>query len=172
MSNKSTVQHLYHSHRLSLIFVDRSIIIIQQYLVLWCALLYPTVPYYGSCFSLIGISTSQIQHGTVLTTYLIMDCKTFCSNFKFILKWCRFQNSGVMDAFKKSQEGTSKPHNPQIVIQLLWREFFYTMSVNNPYYGEMERNEICINIPWYSKDENDHFDKFCQGKTGYPLIGT
>ena len=77
-----------------------------------------------------------------------------------------------MDAFKKSQEGTSKPHNPQIVIQLLWREFFYTMSVNNPYYGEMERNEICINIPWYSKDENDHFDKFCQGKTGYPLIGT
>ena len=82
-----------------------------------------------------------------------------------------FNISGVMDAFKKSQEGTSKPHNPQIVIQLLWREFFYTMSVNNPYYGEMERNEICINIPWYSKDENDHFDKFCQGKTGYPLIG-
>ena len=41
---------------------------------------------------------------------------------------------GVMDAFKESQTGTNKPFNPQIVTQLLWREFFYTMSVNNPYY--------------------------------------
>ena len=34
---------------------------------------------------------------------------------------------GLMDAFKKSQAGTKKPFNPQIVVQLLWREFFYTM---------------------------------------------
>lgn len=77
---------------------------------------------------------------------------------------------GVMDAYKESQEGTNKPFNPQIVIQLLWREFFYTMSVNNPYYDEMERNEICINIPWYPLDGNDHFQAYCQGRTGYPLI--
>ena len=32
--------------------------------------------------------------------------------------------------------------------QLIWREFFYTMSANNPFYGEMKRNPICINIPW------------------------
>ena len=77
---------------------------------------------------------------------------------------------GVMDAFKKSQEGTNKPHNPQIVIQLLWREFFYTMSVNNEFFGEMDRNDICINIPWYSADHRGHFQKFCTGHTGYPLI--
>jgi deoxyribodipyrimidine photolyase len=34
---------------------------------------------------------------------------------------------GLMDSFKKSQVGTKKPFNPQIVVQLLWREFFYTM---------------------------------------------
>ena len=77
---------------------------------------------------------------------------------------------GVMDAFKKSQAGTDKPFNPQIVVQLLWREFFYTMSVNNPFFGEMEQNKICINIPWYSITENDHFSAFCQARTGYPLI--
>ncbi len=54
-----------------------------------------------------------------------------------------------MDAFKDSQKKCNKPFNPQIVVQLLWREFFYVMSVRNPYYAEMERNEICINIPWY-----------------------
>ena len=77
---------------------------------------------------------------------------------------------GVMAAFRKSQEGTMKPHNPQIVTQLLWREFFYTMSVNNEFYGEMERNEICINIPWYPSNQNDHLEKFLSAQTGYPLI--
>jgi len=44
------------------------------------------------------------------------------------------------------------------------------MSVNNQFYGEMDRNEICINIPWYPSNQNDHLEKFCNGQTGYPLI--
>jgi len=76
----------------------------------------------------------------------------------------------VMDAFKESQRGTAKPFNPQIVIQLLWREFFYTMSVNNQFFGEMDRNEICINIPWYPINKNNNFNAFCNAQTGYPLI--
>ena len=48
-------------------------------------------------------------------------------------------------------EGNPAP-SYAIVSQLIWREFFYVMSVNNPYYAEIERNPICINIPWY-KDE-------------------
>ena len=75
---------------------------------------------------------------------------------------------GVMDAFEISRQGTSKPFNPQIVVQLLWREFFYTMSVDNIYYNEMERNKICINIPWY--DAPDHMKAYSRGQTGYPLI--
>jgi cryptochrome len=75
-----------------------------------------------------------------------------------------------MDAFKKSQAGTKKPFNPQIVVQLLWREFFYTMSVNNQYFGEMDQNKICINIDWYPITDNNNFSAFTQARTGYPLI--
>ena len=75
----------------------------------------------------------------------------------------------VMDTFEKSRESNpGKPFNPQIVVQLLWREFFYTMSVNNIYYGEMERNEICLDIDWYEAPE--HWKAYTQGQTGYPLI--
>lgn len=77
---------------------------------------------------------------------------------------------GLMDAFKKSQAGTKKPFNPQIVVQLLWREFFYTMSVNNQYFGEMDQNKICINIDWYPITDNNNFSAFTQAQTGYPLI--
>ena len=78
------------------------------------------------------------------------------------------------------------------MAQLIWREFFYTMSVNNEFYAEMERNEICINIPWYnifhlqrrlfitkkalinilrySIDGNPEWQAFQDAKTGYPFI--
>jgi len=55
-----------------------------------------------------------------------------------------------------------------IVSQLIWREFFYCMSANNPFYGEMERNPICIDVPWY--DIPDQLEAFKMGKTGYPFI--
>jgi len=60
------------------------------------------------------------------------------------------------------------PASYTIVSQLIWREFFYAMSANNPYYGEMERNPICINVPWYENQK--HLDAFLDGKTGYPFI--
>ena len=48
----------------------------------------------------------------------------------------------------KVHEGNPAP-SYAIVSQLIWREFFYAMSTNNPFYGEIERNPICINVPWY-----------------------
>ena len=50
--------------------------------------------------------------------------------------------------------------------QLIWREFFYAMSANNPFYGEMEHNTICINIPWYDNDKQ--LEAYMNGNTGYP----
>ena len=37
--------------------------------------------------------------------------------------------------------------------QLIWREYFYTMSVNNIHYNKMVENPICLNIPWYKDAE-------------------
>lgn len=77
---------------------------------------------------------------------------------------------GVLDAFKKSQQNTKKPFNPRIISQLLWREFFYTMSVGNDHYDEMERNEICVNIPWTPVEGNPHWKAFLDARTGFPFI--
>lgn len=61
------------------------------------------------------------------------------------------------------------PSTQNITGQLIWREYFYTMSVDNIFYAEMLRNPICLNIPWYQTDEKI-LDKWRKGKTGYPFI--
>jgi len=73
----------------------------------------------------------------------------------------------VMDAWDEVNEN-DPPGSYTIVSQLIWREFFYAMSANNIHYGEMERNPICINIPWY--DNEEHLKAFLSGNTGYPFI--
>ncbi|XP_039961054.1 cryptochrome-1 [Bactrocera tryoni] len=56
-----------------------------------------------------------------------------------------------------------------ITGQLIWREYFYTMSVNNPYYDRMEGNEICLNIPWAPPNQ-EQLQSWRSGQTGFPLI--
>lgn len=56
-----------------------------------------------------------------------------------------------------------------ITGQLIWREYFYTMSVNNPYYDRMDGNEICLHIPW-AKPNPEQFNSWVMGQTGFPLI--
>ena len=73
----------------------------------------------------------------------------------------------VMDTWDEVTEDDPPP-NYTIVSKLIWREFFYAMSVNNPFYGEMERNPICINIPWYEND--NQLKSYLSGNTGYPFI--
>ena len=73
----------------------------------------------------------------------------------------------VMDAWDEVNEN-NPPGSYTIVSQLIWREFFYAMSANNPFYGEMERNPICINVPWF--DNKDHLAAYLSGTTGFPFI--
>lgn len=52
--------------------------------------------------------------------------------------------------------------------QLLWREFFYVVSTNNPKFDRMQSNPICVQIPW---DKNpEALAKWAEGKTGLPWI--
>ncbi len=42
--------------------------------------------------------------------------------------------------------GKKMPVRPKVIAtQLMWREFFYTMSVDNPFYAEMDRNPVGLN---------------------------
>lgn len=79
--------------------------------------------------------------------------------------WC------VHDLFARVQANNQLKHpgGHHITGQLIWREYFYTMSVHNPHYAEMELNPICLNIPWYEA-KDDSLDRWKEGRTGFPLI--
>lgn len=51
---------------------------------------------------------------------------------------------------------------------LIWREYFHTMSFNNPFYDKISNNPICLNIPWNT--DVKMLDKWRNGLTGFPLI--
>lgn len=77
----------------------------------------------------------------------------------------------IHDKFSEVQEKFSYqvPGGHHITGQLIWREYFYTMSVLNPNYGQMKGNPICLKIPWGVPREGDIL-KWKQGKTGVPII--
>ncbi|XP_043946773.1 cryptochrome-1 [Drosophila biarmipes] len=80
----------------------------------------------------------------------------------------------VHDLFKNVQlracvRGVQMTGGAHITGQLIWREYFYTMSVNNPNYDRMEGNEICLTIPW-AKPNEDLLQRWRLGQTGFPLI--
>ncbi|KAL7030961.1 hypothetical protein ACKWTF_006847 [Chironomus riparius] len=77
----------------------------------------------------------------------------------------------IHDLFASVQEilPNKHPYGHHITGQLIWREYFYTMSIKNPNYGQMKNNPICLNIPWSIPNKDDVL-KWKQGKTGFPII--
>lgn len=61
------------------------------------------------------------------------------------------------------------PSGHFVTGQLIWREYFYTMSVENINYAQMKDNPICLDIPWGEPDAYD-VTKWKEGRTGYPII--
>ena len=72
----------------------------------------------------------------------------------------------LIDAWKEVSD--EDPPSTFTNVSLIWREFFYAMSATNPFYGEMERNPICVNIPWF--DNSQHLKAYQSGNTGFPFI--
>jgi len=52
--------------------------------------------------------------------------------------------------------------------QILWRDFFYTVSAYTPNFTTMKGNPICLQISWDSND--DYLTRWTEGRTGYPWI--
>lgn len=71
------------------------------------------------------------------------------------------------DLFDKVNKGRP-PAMAKITNQLIWREYFYTMGRLNGKYDKMVGNPICLQIPW--DEDEERFEKWKQGKTGYPFI--
>jgi len=52
--------------------------------------------------------------------------------------------------------------------QILWRDFFYTVSAYTPNFTTMKNNPICLQINWDSNDE--YLERWTEGRTGFPWI--
>lgn len=52
--------------------------------------------------------------------------------------------------------------------QLLWREYNYTCATVTPNWDRMVGNPVCRQIPW--DDNQEFFEAWRDGKTGYPFI--
>lgn len=77
----------------------------------------------------------------------------------------------IHDKFSEVQKKSrfQFPGGHHITSQLIWREYFYTMSVKNTHYGEMKDNPICLKIPWRLPNDGEIL-KWKEGRTGIPII--
>ena len=90
-------------------------------------------------------------------------------NLNLLLKYCmcywkiqkNFRN------YNKDEKDKSSPR-AGITGQLIWREYFYTMSQKNPNFDKEADNPLCLQIPW--NEDNQLFNKWKNGLTGYPFI--
>lgn len=78
----------------------------------------------------------------------------------------------IHDKFNEVQQKMSNElflGGHHITGQLIWREYFYTMSVKNPNYGRMKDNPICLEIHW-NQPKNEDVERWKQGQTGIPIV--
>ncbi|XP_043938506.1 cryptochrome-2 isoform X2 [Protopterus annectens] len=100
-------------------------------------------------------ANSLLASPTGLSPYLRFGCLS-----------CRLFFYRLLELYKTVKKNGTPPIS--LYGQLFWREFFYTAATNNARFDRMERNPICVQIPW---DRNpEALAKWAEGKTGYPWI--
>ena len=62
----------------------------------------------------------------------------------------------------------SLPVNHGIIRELLWHDFYSNITFNFPYIFISAYNKKYSNVKW--DNNNDYFNKWKDGKTGYPLV--
>ncbi|KAE8821211.1 (6-4)DNA photolyase [Hordeum vulgare] len=92
---------------------------------------------------------------TVLSPYLKFGCLSV-----------RYFYHCIQDVYRSAKTHTKPPVS--LAGQLLWRDFFYTVSLGTPNFDHMEGNPICKQIPW--RESEELFVAWRDGRTGYPWI--
>ncbi len=54
------------------------------------------------------------------------------------------------------------------ISELIWREFYYQILTNVPSVVEQAFREELRNVSW--SENRQHFDAWCRGETGYPIV--
>ena len=71
-------------------------------------------------------------------------------------------------SIRKLVQKALKKSNKTYLKELIWREFFMQILWHFPYTQEKSFKPKYDNIKWLNN--NDEFKKWCDGKTGYPLV--
>ncbi|XP_072165328.1 cryptochrome-1-like [Diadema setosum] len=71
----------------------------------------------------------------------------------------------IHDTYSELTNDVSPSH---LTAQLIWREYFYTMSIGNIHFNKMKENPICLDIDW--REDEEKLEKWTKGQTGYPWI--
>ena len=58
--------------------------------------------------------------------------------------------------------------NKTYLNELIWRDFYAMILANNPHVAESAFKPKYDHIPW--KQDEEGFEKWCEGKTGYPIV--
>ncbi|XP_013384752.1 cryptochrome-1 [Lingula anatina] len=73
----------------------------------------------------------------------------------------------ILDTFREVYKDHEQS-NELLTAQLMWREYFYVMSVNNSNFTKMVNNPICLQIDF--NWDHEVVRKWEKGQTGYPWI--
>lgn len=74
-------------------------------------------------------------------------------------------------AMKKLNECNTEEELNEVrtwINELLWREFYYHITFSNPQIAYSSFKREYDNVQWNVNDE--HFNAWCEGKTGYPIV--
>lgn len=93
----------------------------------------------------------------------------------FLSSHLHFGTVGIREAlrtaFSKLKKVKGKNAEPEVqtwINELLWREFYYNITFHNPRITYESFNKEYDNLKWNYNEE--HFDKWCKGLTGYPIV--
>lgn len=87
----------------------------------------------------------------------------------------KFGVIGIRTIWQKTQEllaiSNSQEFNNGIITwqkELAWREFYQHAMYHFPELAEGAYRDVFKNFPW--SDNQEHFQAWCEGKTGYPIV--
>jgi deoxyribodipyrimidine photo-lyase len=79
--------------------------------------------------------------------------------------YIKFGNISIREVYHKLKSKVSNTN--QLFKQLYWREFYYYIAYYFPVFGKSMKPKY-DKIKW--KSDNSIFKKWCEGKTGYPVV--
>ncbi|KAA0711739.1 Cryptochrome-1 [Triplophysa tibetana] len=110
-------------------------------------------------------AAENVERPKMNSSLLLASLSGLSPYLRFGCLSCRLYYHKLTELYKKVSTDAHTTHTHTCI---LWREFFYTASTNNPRFDRMEGNPICIRIPW---DKNaEALAKWAEAKTGFPWI--